>query len=455
MSLTRVAAAYAAYLDLSQVPFEVQVKAKQALRDHLACAIAGSRTDLGALVRQVLTAGIDGPARLIGTSRATIPGLAAFCNATAANAMDFDDTSAPGHPGASIIPAALAAAAITPCDGRRFLTAIIAGYEVGMRVAQAIQPSWARYQQVHGIGSAQVFGAAAAAGHILGLDAEAMARAFGIAGSLAPVPHAGKFGWDERPLIWLKDNVAWPAEVGCRAALLARAGLPASRTILDGEQGFWVMAGSDRFDPSVLQDYTGFELTRLSFKPYPCCRWLHTTLGALDELQARHTLSVEALERIRVDTIQPLVEQFMDPAPQTMVDAQFSLPHAVSMKLLGIEVAEWWKTANRTHPKVLALMRRVEGWHDLALTERYLETGRQSGRIPSRVHVWVTGVGHLEAFVGVALGEPDNPLPESALLEKFHRLTCNSIDENARQVLLERLAGVEMLDSVEELLDAL
>ncbi len=455
MSLTGTAAAYATDLTLGQVPPEVQTKAREALRDHLACVIAGSQTDLSLLVTQALTSGTDGPAPLLGTQRSTVPGLAAFCNATAANAMDFDDTSGAGHPGASVIPAALAATAVDPCNGRRFLEAIVAGYEVGMRVAQAIKPSWPRYQQVHGIGSAQVFGATAAAGHVLGLDQEAMERAFGIAGSMAPVPHAGKYGWNERPLTWVKDNVSWPAENGFRAATLAGAGMPANRTILDGENGFWVMAGSDRFEPSPLEDYGGFELLRLSFKPYPCCRWIHTTLDAVDKLQREHDLRVEAVERVEVETIQALAEQFMDRTPQTMVDGEFSLPHAVAMKLRRVDVGDWWIADNRSNPEVLQLMARVEARHDPALTERYLAAGRQNGCIPSRVRVYLVDGGRLEAYQQVALGEPAKPLSEAAQLDKFHRLTARFLSQEARGVLLERLASVETLASMEQLLSAL
>lgn len=455
MTLTSKAAAHAANLKLDQLSPEVLTRAREALRDHLACAIAGNGTDLGSLVRQTLTTGIEGRARLLGSSQSTIPGLAAYCNATAANAMDFDDTSGAGHPGASTIPAALDAATVVPCDGRRFVEAIVAGYEVGMRVAKAIKPSWPRYQQVHGIGSAQVFGAVAAAGHVLGLEQEAMERAFGIAGSMAPVPHAGKYGWNERPLTWVKDNVAWPAELGFRAALLARAGMHANRTILDGDKGFWIMASSDQFTPSFLEDYDGFELPKLSLKPYPCCRWIHTTLDAIEEMQREHGLRVEDVERVEVETIQALAGQFMDRTPRTMVDCEFSLPHAVAMKLQQVDVGEWWTADNRSNPGVLQLMARVESVHDPALTKRYLAAGRQNGCIPSRVRVYLTDGGRLEVYREVALGEPANPLSEAAQLDKFHHLTARFLSQEAREVLLDELATVETLASMEQLLAVL
>ena len=455
MSLTVRAAEYAANLAPARLPPEVREKARQALRDHLACTLAGSQTDLGRMVRETLAAGVDGPAALVGAERGTAPGLAAYCNATAANALDCDDTSSAGHPGASLIPAALAAAAVQGCSGATLLAAVVAGYEVGMRVARAIRPSWQRYRQVHGIGSAQVFGAAAAAGRVLGLDPEQMARAFGIAGATAPVAHAGKFGWDERPLGWVKDNCAWPAEAGLRAALLARAGFPASRSILDGDTGFWVMAGSDQFDPSHLEDYSQYRLLGLSFKPYPCCRWLHTTLDALARLQSQRGFTADDVLWVRVDAIQPLAELFADPAPRTMVDAQFSVPHAVAMQLLGVPIERWWRPENRTELTVVDLMGKVQVAHDPTLTELYLARGRHNGIIPARVRVALRAGGVGEAYEEVATGEPSRALSEEAQLDKFHRLAGLAWPLGRRQDLLRLLAELEALPSASQLLEVL
>jgi 2-methylcitrate dehydratase PrpD len=112
----------------------------------------------------------------------------------------------------------------------------------------AVRPSWDRRVRVHGIGVTQTFGAVAACARLLGLGFEQTLNAFGLAGAFAPLPHEGKFGWDEARLTCVKDNVAWPAEGGLRAASLAARGFLATREILDGERGLWIMTGSDRCD---------------------------------------------------------------------------------------------------------------------------------------------------------------------------------------------------------------
>jgi 2-methylcitrate dehydratase PrpD len=214
---------------------------------------------------------------VIGTRQRAAPGPAAFANAMAANALDYDDTGATGHPGATLIPAALALAEAGGRSGAELLAAVVAGYEVGARTLAGVQPSWERRVEVYGSGTVQTFGAAAAAARLLRLDAETTLSAFGLAGAFAPLPHEAKFGWDEDRLSWIKDNVAWPAEGGVRAARLAARGFRATRTILDGERGLWRMMGSDRGDAGRMVRGLGAEwdVLGLSLKPYPCCRWIH------------------------------------------------------------------------------------------------------------------------------------------------------------------------------------
>src|SRR5207247_5197930 len=207
---------------------------KRLVLDHLGCALGGSRTPLARAAADVAVADRGSGATVIGTRRRAAPGPAAFANATAANALDYDDTGATGHPGATVIPAALALGEVRDRSGADVLAAVLAGYEVWSRIAGAIQPSWERRVRVYGNGVTQTFGAAVAGARLLGLDTEATLCALGLAGAFAPLPHDGKIGWEEGRISWVKDNVAWPAEGGVRAALLAERGFRATREVLDG-----------------------------------------------------------------------------------------------------------------------------------------------------------------------------------------------------------------------------
>jgi 2-methylcitrate dehydratase PrpD len=452
-SPTAVLARYTATASLDGVPAGVVRRVKELILDHLGCALGGSRTPLAGAAADV--AGGGGGATVVGTSIKAAPGPAAFANAMAANALDYDDTGPTGHPGATIIPAALALAETRRLSGDAFMLAVLVGYEVWAHIRGAIQPSWERRVLVYGNGVTQTFGAAAASARLLGLDVERTLCAFGLAGAFAPLPHDGKVGWDEDRVSWVKDNVAWPAEGGLRAALLAERGFGATREILDGERGLWIMAGSDRcdFDRMIRGVGTEFDLLGVSSKPYPCCRWLHSTVDALRQVMTDHHVEPREVRRVTVRSMAPLVDWFQIRRPATMVDAEFSVPHAVAMTLLGRPRPEWWLEANRTDPDVLALIDCVTVELDEAAQAEYARN-RNSARIPSTVAV-ETARGTFEHSRKLCHGGPDDPMTWQEIEEKFRELAEPVIGGRRAAAVLQMVTELEAVGSLDELTGAL
>jgi 2-methylcitrate dehydratase PrpD len=455
MSATDALARFASGLALDDVPPSVVRAVKRLLLDHLGCAAGGSRTPLARAAAAVAAADGGHGATVIGTRQRAAPGPAAFANAMAANALDYDDTGATGHPGATLIPAALALAEVEGCSGAELLAAIVAGYEVGARVLAGVQPSWERRVEVYGSGTVQTFGAVAAAARLLRLDVETTLTAFGLAGAFAPLPHEAKFGWDEDRLSWIKDNVAWPAEGGVRAARLAARGFPATRTILDGERGLWRMMGSDRCDATrMVRDLgTEWDVLGLSLKPYPCCRWIHSTLDAVGELVARHAVGPGDVRRVTVRSIEAFARWFHGRRPAAMVDAEFSVPHAVAMVLLDRPRAGWWEPPNRTDPAVLDLMDRVELETDPAAQATWVAV-RHSARIPATVVIDTPG-GRVTAARRHARGGADEPLTDAEVERKLRELAEPVLGAPAAARLAERVDKLETLDSVAPLTELL
>ncbi len=408
----------------SDAPEDVRHRLLLAVRDTLACGIAGSATSLSLMHRRTAGSLPNGRSTVLGYCDATSPQVAAFQNATAMNAMDFDDTaSVSGHPGAPILAAALAVAEQQGASGVELLQAVLAGYEVAARVAIACRPSPEQYALVHGSQCFLGFGAAAAAARVLTLNEEATARAFGIVAALTPIPVAGKFGWEEGRISWIKDNVNWPSEAGVRAAYLAKEGFPASTTVFDGDRGFWRMIASDRFEADQLVDATTFHLRDLAFKPYPCCRWLHASLeavkAALDQAGGRN------VEKITIWTTRGVAASFGAKRPATMIDAQFSAPHAVAALCLGIAVNEWWREDLLVDPAFQKMMDRVTLKEDATMTLQFLETGRNVNRIPARALVEFADGQSFEAFCPFPQGTPSSDRAKSrsddAMLAEKHR----------------------------------
>src|SRR5262249_41777805 len=152
----------------------------------------------------------EGACPVLGSWHSFGPAAAAFGNAAAMNALDFDDGfeidgRGMGHPGATIVAAAISAPYAGDVDGATFLAAVIAAYEIHNRLIHAMQPSIERFREVYGVCQHQAIGAAIAFGKQAGLGAEALENAIGLAATLTSVPSLHKYNWNRRPIISLKD----------------------------------------------------------------------------------------------------------------------------------------------------------------------------------------------------------------------------------------------------------
>lgn len=389
-----------AEVDFEDHPEAVQAFARRAVRDGIGNALLARETPLGSMYIDSSQSAKSKSPLIGGTGRT--PTDAAFANAGLWNALDWDDTiEGGGHPGASIVPAALAVGLETDATIEEFLNGVILGYELAIRTANALKPSWERYAVVHGSGTRHTLGAAAAAAAIAGYEADRVAELLGCAAQLAPVPHAAKFGWDEQRLTWLKDNNARAASAGVRAWQLVDEGFAGPRTVLDNENGFWRMAGSDQCDwESLSIPVSGtYKLPELTFKPYPCCRWLHATVEATETAVA----DVGSVNVVEVETTRRVAESFMiDPSNQ--VNAEFSLPFVIGQAVAGRDPSEWYG------PKGPAATPQF----DLTVTECSTHTERfEADRVAGATVTVSDKHSTSTATVERPRGGPDRPLIES------------------------------------------
>ncbi|UCF94392.1 MAG: MmgE/PrpD family protein [Desulfobacterales bacterium] len=456
MSATRQLAEYVTGMEFARLPRAVVAKCKELLLDAVACGIGGSRTPIGRIVTDFARE-IGGfpDARVLGSDLRCACTAAAYANASSINALDYDDTGRAGHPGSSIIAAALALGEKIAADGPALILACVAGYETATRVARAIEPTWERYQQVHGIGTAHTFGSMAACTKLLNLNLEQTLNAFGIAGASAPVAHAGKFGWTDKSIPHVKDNVAWPAEAGLRAAWLAQKGYEGSESILDGERGFWVMAGSDRCDFARLTDVAAYEIVDVSLKPYPCCRWIHTTLDALGEIQKDHSFEPADITAVNVYSNQPLADFFGKTIPRTFVDVEFSVPCAVALKLHKVPYSQWHEPRRWQSPDILALAAKVAVHLDPSYQDLYLALDRGSSRIPSRVEITLKGGQRPSAYADVARGSPQKPMSDAARIAKVRDLMEATVSSAILEEFIRQIEHAEGIHDIRQVLSLL
>jgi 2-methylcitrate dehydratase PrpD len=364
-TVTRTLATYAARLRFSDLPQPVVEQAKLATLNILAAALGGAQTRIGRLHLALAqeTGGGRPQATLIGDGTKVSRPLAAYANGNLAFAMDYEDVVLYTiHAGPIVIPAALAMAEGAARTGRDLIAAIVAGYEVGTRIGLAMQPTAARGSQVWGQ-QYTPFAACAAAGNLLRLSPEAMDTAFGATGTYATVPSAYKyFGIvaETRPMREVKLGWGWMSMAGTFGALSAQAGFRGGHGILDGREGFWIMAGSDQCDFAKMTEGLGerYVILDTEFKVHPSIAWNHPPHTALKKLIEDHDIRPEQIEAVTLKGLG--VERIGDFAPAGAVDAQFSLPYTVATTLLRKPLTPaLYSDATLRNPAVRAMLAKI------------------------------------------------------------------------------------------------
>lgn len=420
MPATARLVAFVRDLDPDALPAATLQHAARCVLDLIGVAIAGAATPMAAIsARFAREQFAPGNATVIGSTKPLTVTGATWVNGACASALDMDDghRMAMGHPGASVIPAALAIAEQTGASGKEFLAAVIAGYEIAIRASAARVP-WYR-DKMYSTGIWGVFGAAAAAGKLLGFDEATLQSALGNAGSHGPFPPGGL----QANHAMVKETIAWSGMTGVSAALLARDNFLGPADFLDY---------SGRWDTSELVAGLG-EPSRLAildayFKPYAVCRWAHASVDGVLELKHRHDLRIDEIESIRVDTFWE-VTRLANCEPSNTIAAQFSIQFALAVALLydRISPAEV-SDARIRDPAILALARKVEVAVDDALDRQF--PAKTMARVTIR-----TRRGDYGATVEYPRGNPENPLSAAELDAKFQLLTRDLIsDERSRKL---------------------
>jgi 2-methylcitrate dehydratase PrpD len=392
-----------------------------------------------ALIAAVRALGLcGGEATVFGDPTRYTPAGAALLNGALGHSLDFDDTHAAGslHPGAPVIPAALAAAELTGASGAETLAAIVAGYEVTCRLALAL-PAGAHYDRgYHPTATCGAFGAAAAAGRVFGLDAAAIADAFGIALSQA----AGSLQFLANGAWTKRFQVGWSAMAGLTAAMLAREGFRGAAEAIEGRHGFLrAYAPSPTPERALDQLGTVFETMHTAVKPYPSCRYGHAAIDAAIALRAEHGLIPAAIESVTVGLpakgmllIGAPHEQKIE--PKNVVDGQFSGPFVVAAALATGQMG-WDSYRLLDDPAVRALARKVRCVQDPEIEAEF--PANMSGKVTVK-----TAAGEVSRKVVVPKGEPDNFLTDQELAAKFHGLVDRVMGAERAAALAEAVLGL-------------
>lgn len=412
---TRIVAQWASDVEAHGLTPEVRHHARRLLIDYLAAAVAGSITALSRDLRRHLDLVEPGDqSTVIGGTRLGA-GAAAFANGTAAHGLELDDGYTPGavHPSVTALPAILAAAEFYRSEPHDVTTAIAVGVETTCRIAAAGHPATLN-AGFHNTAVAGVFGAAAGVANLLGADASRMASALGIAGSHAGGLHEYSAEGSEVKRL----HAGKSARAGLASAQLGVAGMPGPHTVLEGANGYFAAFARGDWRPDLLVGDLGERWTFLGtyVKTHPCCRHLHGPIDAALALFADGDLDTTRIERIEVDTF-AIAARFNRPRPRSFMEAQFSIPHAVAVALrVGRVGVEAFGDDLRADAEVQRMAEVTAVRTDPTLDGRYPHER------PAVVTLHLIDGSVQKQSVSQPIGEPDNPISDDHLGQKFMRM---------------------------------
>jgi 2-methylcitrate dehydratase PrpD len=438
---TRTLAEFVANLRYEDLPARIRERASDLVLDAFASGLAGRHGAETGQIRAVAQAmGGDGDLTVIGERPLALAG-AAFLNAYLITAVTVCDVYRPSlcHVSPEVVPVAMAISEQMDSSGRDFLLAVAAGMEVTTRVGLGLHYPSFRARGWHSPGVIGPFGAAAAAGKLLGLDADQLCNAFGLAGAQA----AGTFAAWGTPAV--KFHQAHGALAGLMAALLAREAFSAAPEILAAPDGGLLNTYSDGGRPdAVLADLGArWELEQISLRPWPVASSLQAEVTALLALAEAHGLRPEGIKRVRIG-LSPTVYQMHGAQPW---DGRF---HAM---LSARYVAAVVLHDRRCWLEQFALGRlRAADVNAFAENVVEVEEDRETPDTGALVEVTMTnGTRHADrrAF---PRGDAADPLSRAEIEAKFHAASADAMSPDLAADLLKLLSRLEDVDRMSDVL---
>ncbi len=428
MDGNRLVSKFVAEIAWADLPPEVQHKARLTLLDTLGAALAGTATPVARIAAEAALALWPGDASTVlrRDARASVMG-AAFANANAANALDIDDCGifTKGHPGAQLIPTALALAESLGASGARLLTALVVGYEVAHRAGRIWHATHDTYQACGSWGSVAC---AALSAHLLGLTPDQTWHALGIAEYHAP--HLPLLRDIAHPAM-VKHGVGWGAVTGLAAAELARQGFTGIPALFGFEEHRdWVNDIGHHY----------LMVGGVIWKKHACCAWAHAALRGIELLRQAHSFRAEEVERVRVEAYDDAI-RLGGKLPTTTEEAQFNLAWPIAVLLIDGQVGPDQILDHRlADPRVRDLAARIELVETAELNRLYSLALQDApgGRFGSVVRIALRDGRVLDS--GIVEGEikyPQQYWDDHSLTDKFRSLARRVLDESTVEALVD------------------
>ncbi|HEY2922944.1 MAG TPA: MmgE/PrpD family protein [Candidatus Binatia bacterium] len=444
MNATQRLAHFALDLNYRRIPAQVIDRAKACILDTLAVSLYGSTKPWSQTVIEfVRDSGSQGDSTVLGANWKTQAAQATLANGVMAHAFELDNVRQPGagvHPGATAFLPAFAVAEEKKADGKSLLTAFVAACEVMSRIGVAAGNSLER-RGFHAPGLTGTFGAAVAAGRLIGLDEKQMVNALGIAGS-----YSGgliEFSRCQEGAMIKRLHLGKAAQGGVTAALLAGRGFAGPETILEGKFGF-CNTYSDSPKLSYLTHRLGrkFESMNICIKRCACHINAHAPIEALQQLREQIDFNPEDIREIVVGGIEKLLTHHAIYLPKDLMMAQYSIPFCVALSVYFDPTdPESFDEKKLKDKRILAMMRKVRLKVDHEIEQKGWDRA-------ARVTVVLANKQRHSTLVVHFKGTPRNPMSQSEVEDKARKLTRALLPTRQLERLVETIENLEKLDDV-------
>ncbi len=419
---------------------EVIHQAKRCFLDLIGVALGGARQPaVQILIKTLKETGGKPEATVLARGFKTNILNAPLINGAMAHALDFDDTHIGSiiHPSAPVIPAVLALGERLKSPGKSALEAFVIGYEVEARIGLGLGSK--HYNRGwHTTSTCGRFGAAAAAGKLLGLSSLRMSRALGLAATQASGLRLA-FGTMTKPF-----HPGKSASDGLLAALLAKMDFTCPTNMLEGAKGFAEALGDDDTKLKRMTKGLGgkYEILNNTFKPYAACLLTHPAIDGVFELKKRYRLNAAEVDEISCEVSRFCLDSAGQKEPKTGLAGKFSIYYCAALPLIAEAAGEDQFTDKRVQsPQTVVLRKKVKARVNPALKDT-----------EARVTIVTKDGKKYSTFIDKPKGDPRNPPTDSDLENKFRTLAVPVLPSQKIGALIEMIWSLDKMKNLRELM---
>ena len=447
---TKSLAKFAAELEFNKIPENILNYLKLLFLDGVGCCIHGNTLEWTKTLEEVVTNKEDyNQCSIIGTNKKTTLLNAVLINSTAGHGFESDDIHRESilHPNSIVVPVSInVAEKMGNINGKKFLTSVVAGYEVATRIGSAAGTELL-LRGFHPQGTHGTIAAAITAGKLMDFSTDQMVHAIGIAGSLG----AGLMAAQEGAMV-KRLHSGRAAQAGVLAAQLSAKNFTGIQNIIEADYGGFLssFSGKNDFNRSIRNLYKEWECMNTGIKPYASVTSIHTALDCLKNIMKKNNISVKNIKNIKAKISHPTyVHCAWNYKNHNITSAQMNIYYGLALIALEGELfVNQFSKDKISNPEILNFMKKIT-----AEVDPKIESLGHEFRHMASIELTTNDnkkFNHTEKY---RKGSPENPLTKDQIISKFKSLASYSYDETQVSKIKEKIENIELSNNIENLIN--